>query len=65
MEKECEFCSGTGQLSFFKGLSRFLLSVEECPECAGLGVLVGVEDDNKDKKGLKVSTVKQKKGRRK
>jgi DnaJ-class molecular chaperone len=33
----CDFCGGTGQLSFFKGASRFLLSTEECEECAGTG----------------------------
>jgi DnaJ-class molecular chaperone len=33
----CPGCGGTGQISYFKGVSRFLLSNEECPECAGLG----------------------------
>jgi DnaJ-class molecular chaperone len=37
MKKTCEICSGTGQISFFKGVSRFLLSREECPECCGTG----------------------------
>ena len=36
----CPFCGGSGQQSSFKGVSRFLLSVEECPECAGLGYSV-------------------------
>lgn len=35
----CPGCGGSGQISFFKGVSRFLLSCEECPECAGLGFL--------------------------
>ena len=39
-KKECNFCGGTGQASFFMGVSRFLLSVEECPECAGLGYVL-------------------------
>jgi len=39
-EKTCEWCSGTGQISFFKGVSRFLVSTEECPECGGLGYLL-------------------------
>ena len=34
----CEFCGGSGQLSFFKGASRFLLSVEECSACNGTGL---------------------------
>jgi len=37
MKQICLNCNGTGQISFFKGVSRFLLSCEECPECAGLG----------------------------
>jgi DnaJ-class molecular chaperone len=35
----CRGCGGSGQISFFKGVSRFLLSSEECPECSGLGYL--------------------------
>ncbi|MCW5213292.1 hypothetical protein VU04_10335 [Desulfobulbus sp. TB] len=33
----CPACGGTGQINFFKGESRFLLSVEECPTCCGFG----------------------------
>ena len=33
----CPACGGTGQLNFFKGESRFLLSAEECPACCGFG----------------------------
>lgn len=33
----CPGCGGSGQINYFKGVSRFLLSSEECPECAGLG----------------------------
>ena len=40
----CPSCGGTGQLSTFKGVSRFLLTVEECPECNGLGYLLPSED---------------------
>jgi len=35
----CPGCGGSGQVSFFKGVSRFLISSEECPECSGLGYL--------------------------
>ena len=31
----CDVCGGIGQISFFQGVSRFLLSTEECSECAG------------------------------
>ena len=36
-KKVCDVCGGVGQVSFFKGASRFLLSTEECQECAGTG----------------------------
>lgn len=36
----CPSCGGSGQISFFQGASRFLLSSEECPECFGLGYLL-------------------------
>lgn len=35
----CEYCNGTGQISFFGGVSRFSISYEECLECAGLGYI--------------------------
>jgi DnaJ-class molecular chaperone len=37
MKRTCEHCGGTGQLSYFKGYSRFLLSQVDCPECCGTG----------------------------
>ncbi|HHK60801.1 MAG TPA: hypothetical protein ENJ73_03625 [Desulfobacterales bacterium] len=39
----CPGCHGSGQVSFFQGVSRFLLTWEECPECAGLGYLLAEE----------------------
>ncbi len=36
----CPTCGGTGQISFFQGESRFLLTDEECPACSGLGYLL-------------------------
>ena len=30
---------GTGQLCHFKGMSRFLLSYEDCPACFGTGCI--------------------------
>jgi hypothetical protein len=41
----CPACGGSGQLNFFKGESRFLLSVEECPTCCGFGY---VQDEGND-----------------
>jgi len=37
-QEPCDVCGGTGQLSFFKGVSRFLLSNEECDACVGTGL---------------------------
>jgi DnaJ-class molecular chaperone len=36
----CPSCGGSGQIQFFQGESRFLLTVEECPECCGTGYIV-------------------------
>jgi DnaJ-class molecular chaperone len=47
MKKSCETCGGVGQISYFKGVSRFLLSSEECPECDGFGYIVS-EDNGKE-----------------
>jgi len=61
MKKECDICGGSGQISFFKGVSRFLLSWEECPECNGIGYTI-VADNNKERvKGEKKNTEKAKK----
>ncbi len=45
MKEECQSCNGTGQISFFQGVSRFLITNEECPECGGLGFIISEEDD--------------------
>jgi len=50
MKKTCEFCGGSGQINFFKGVSRFLLSTEECPECAGLGFSIDPDRERQEKK---------------
>jgi len=43
-QSPCPTCGGTGQISFFKGESRFLLTDEECPACSGLGYLIDKDD---------------------
>ncbi len=53
MKKACETCGGTGQISFFKGVSRFLLSTEECQECAGTGLQLDEKPGNKKKRKKK------------
>jgi len=42
-KKKCPVCGGSGQISFFQGESRFLLTIEECLECNGTGLLVEQE----------------------
>ena len=44
-KKICEVCGGTGQISYFKGVSRFLLSSEECEACAGMGYILDVAEE--------------------
>jgi len=44
--KVCDTCGGTGQVSFFKGVSRFLLSIEECDVCAGTGFHITSAHEN-------------------
>lgn len=56
MKKECVFCAGTGQVTYFKGVSRFLLSSDECDECGGLGFLL--IDEKKIEKNKKKLTKK-------
>jgi len=36
-ETICEMCGGAGELAYFRGRSRFLLSRKECPGCGGDG----------------------------
>ncbi len=35
----CPGCSGSGQVSWFGGVSRFQFSQADCPECHGTGIL--------------------------
>jgi len=55
----CETCGGSGQIGMFRGVSRFVISWEECPDCIGTGLLDSdklqennppQKVDNKDKK---------------
>ncbi len=47
----CPACHGSGQVSFFQGVSRFLLTWEECPECAGLGYVLDDDDGDRARRG--------------
>ncbi|MFN2355174.1 MAG: hypothetical protein ABR512_11695 [Desulfopila sp.] len=37
MKTICDICGGSGQLGGFRGVSRFMITWEECPECCGTG----------------------------
>ena len=54
-KKVCTVCGGTGQVSFFKGESRFLLTHEECEHCAGTGYDLDSSSGNKDGAGKGVA----------
>lgn len=41
----CPSCGGSGEICFFAGESRFLLTREECPACLGLGYLLEEEPE--------------------
>jgi len=51
-QSPCPTCGGTGQISFFQGESRFLLTDEECPACSGLGYILEEKDTNPQHKEL-------------
>ena len=46
MIQPCDLCDGSGQISYFMGVSRFLLSWEECPRCGGMGFTFIEEKQN-------------------
>jgi len=48
MKKTCNICYGSGEIRSFKGESRFHLSVEECPECCGLGFIISASEDSEE-----------------
>ena len=64
-KKICDICGGIGQVSYFKGVSRFLLSTEECVECAGTGFYLNSDPEKakneKAGKKKKSGTKKKKK----
>ncbi len=43
----CDICEGSGQVCSFKGVSRFVLTWEDCPVCGGLGLIPGEIDGEK------------------
>ncbi|WP_028584406.1 hypothetical protein [Desulfogranum mediterraneum] len=47
----CDTCGGSGEIGFFQGESRFLLTREECPACCGLGYLLDEESASDGEQG--------------
>lgn len=48
MSRRCDVCAGTGQLCYFKGRSRFVMSYQECPVCCGTGLVDAAESPESD-----------------
>lgn len=46
MKNPCDICGGSGQLGVFRGLSRFVITWEECPECFGTGLKMDNSDQS-------------------
>lgn len=42
----CNGCGGSGQISFFRGVSRFVMDWEDCPDCLGTGLAPSSKDDS-------------------
>jgi DnaJ-class molecular chaperone len=52
-KKSCEICEGSGQVCSFKGVSRFVLSWEDCPLCGGMGFIVSALEPEMEKMKVK------------
>ncbi len=44
-QKTCEGCGGSGQISFFRGVSRFVMDWDDCPDCLGTGYIEEPDDE--------------------
>ena len=44
-KKTCDVCEGSGQICEFRGVSRFVLSWDDCPLCGGMGFIMSDKDD--------------------
>lgn len=36
----CNTCGGSGEIGYFQGESRFVVTREECPACCGFGYVL-------------------------
>jgi DnaJ-class molecular chaperone len=44
-KKVCKTCDGSGQISYFQGVSRFLITMDDCPECGSMKFTVKPEEN--------------------
>jgi DnaJ-class molecular chaperone len=44
----CPSCGGSGQLGSFGGVSRFVISWDECEECCGTGFVLQAQKSRED-----------------
>ena len=67
MKKPCATCGGTGQIGYFQGESRFLLTWEECPRCSGIGLseIAEAGQEKKTRSGTGSGRKSGRKGRKK
>lgn len=63
MRKPCATCGGTGQIGYFQGESRFLLTWEECPSCSGTG-MNETRANGQEKNEIPVTGVRKAPGRK-
>jgi DnaJ-class molecular chaperone len=45
VKKTCDVCEGSGQICEFKGVSRFILSWDDCPICGGMGFVMSDKEE--------------------
>jgi DnaJ-class molecular chaperone len=44
--KKCDGCGGSGQIAFFRGVSRFVMDWDDCPDCLGTGYMLSPADED-------------------
>jgi len=44
IRQTCNTCGGSGEIGYFQGESRFVITREECPACCGFGYTLEDED---------------------
>lgn len=54
--KTCEGCGGSGQIAFFRGVSRFVMDWDDCPDCLGTGYVQEQDDHSASPNNLEDSS---------